>query len=434
MHTSWPRDIRRRILREPERERPPGPRGKVAPLAAALAALLVLPSPGRAAGELPAKVREAQKVVEEVRGLPFRGEVASAVIHEKELEPILARKLVEDLPVSFDAYAAALASIGLIEPSPELLARLTRLYARQVVGFYDPGEKRFFVVPERFGAAAGAAGETGDLLEESLLVHELTHALQDRRLGLKRRIDALKDDSDGLLALQALLEGEATVVMADALVARLPEDSRGLVSSDLVAETLQGLGTSDVEGADGVPEFFVKELLFPYASGTEWVRRRRDAGGWAAVDAAYGRLPATTSEILHPERYPWSRPLLPDRLRPGAADVPAGSDILFSDTLGEWALRFLLEEAGAGEDAADAAASWQDDRVVFFSPRSRPGWQVGFVWRIRCTSPASAQRLATLLPPLYSGRPLHARPTVKAFDSYVEVARGNARAASRPPR
>ena len=120
-------------------------------------ALLLSPFTARADGEahkalanrLPEAVREAQKLVEEVRGVPFGGTVASALLPEKALPKLLEEKLVEDLPTTFDKYASSLVAIGLLDPTPDLLKKLVRLYARQVAGFYDPAERKFYVVPER---------------------------------------------------------------------------------------------------------------------------------------------------------------------------------------------------------------------------------------------------------------------------------------------
>ncbi len=278
---------------------------------------------------------------------------------------MLGRKLTEDLPVPFETYAASLEAIGLIENSPDLLLRLTRLYARQVVGFYDPAEKRFYIVPERSRDTGGPAGE---LMEQILLAHELTHALQDQRLGLDKRMRALRDSTDALLALQAVLEGEATLLMTEALMASVPGDAREALGNDPIQQILDGLDSpAAVEGAEGVPDFFVKELVFPYAAGTAWVRQKRKDGGWAAIDAVYRNLPSTTSEILRPGAVPGPRKRLvaSDRPRPGR--VPGGASKIWYDTLGEWALGSLLERAGAGDDAKEAAAGWQDDRVVFFA-------------------------------------------------------------------
>ncbi len=387
--------------------------------------MLAIAAPAFADGTaaLAERVARAQKAVERVRGVPFQSPVASALLPASRLPEVLGRKLVEDLPVPFETYAASLASLGLIDPSPGLLARLTRLYARQVVGFYDPAEKRFFVVPER---SSDVEGQTGELLEQLLLAHELTHALQDQRLDLDRRMKGLRDSTDALLALQAFLEGEATILMTDVLLESLPEEAREAVGGDPVGQLLDGLGNPEsVEGAEGVPEFFVKELVFPYASGTEWVRRKKREGGWPAVDAVYDRLPATTREILHPDAEVGTRAPLAPPDRPGPADAPAGSGARWTDTLGEWVLRTLLERAGAGEDAADVAASWRDDRAVFFAPRGRPAGQgVGFLWRIRTSDSAGARRIAALLETLYAPRPASVRPVVTARGDVVEVSRG----------
>lgn len=370
---------------------------------------------------LAGRVAAAQKLVEKVRGVEFRAPVASAFLPENDLERVLGKKLVEDLPVPFETYAASLEAIGLVENVPDLLTRLTRLYARQVVGFYDPVEKRFYVVPERSRDTGGPAGA---LMEQLLLAHELTHALQDQRLGLDRRMKALVDSTDALLALQALLEGEATLLMTEALMESLPAEGRAALGPDPTQQVLDSLeGPAAVEGAEGVPDFFVKELVFPYSAGTAWVRQKRKQGGWAAVDAAYRDLPSTTSEILRPGAVPATRKRLSASERPTASREQRRSSTTWYDTLGEWVLGALLERAGAGTGAKEAAAGWQDDRVVFFAPKEGPsGTGVGFLWRIRAASPSAAKRIAALLVPLYAGRPAERKPSVTVRGDVVEVA------------
>lgn len=417
MNTPFPCDDVARMIRDRRLRRP------LAALPAALALLsLLAPAQARAndAALLAARVESARALVEKVRGVSFRAPVASAFLAERDLEEVLGRKLVEDLPVPFETYASSLAAIGLMDPSPDLLSRLTRLYTRQVVGFYDPAERKFYVVPERL---RDGAGEADDLMERLLLSHELTHALQDRRLGLDRRMKALRDSTDALLALQAFLEGEATVVMTEVLLDGVPEEAREALGGDPLEQILDGLDDpSAVEGSEGVPEFLVKELVFPYAAGTAWIRQKREAGGWAAVDAAYGRLPSTTREILRPGVALAPRKLLAPADRPSARRVPSGTAVAYSDTLGEWVLGALLERAGPSEEARAAAATWQDDRVVFFAPKGAPAGQgVGFLWRIRAASPDGATRVAALLRLLYAGRPEAARPTVSTKGDVVEV-------------
>ncbi len=401
---------------------------------AALALVAALPaSAGTPLAErLPEAVAAAQKVVEKVRGVPFRGTVPSAVLPEKKLPAILGKKLVEDLPVPFPRYAASLAAVGFLDPEPGLEAKLTKLYARQVAGFYDPEEKKFFIVPERTTEAAAGASALGlsaeTMLEDALLAHELTHALQDRRLDLVPRMKALKNSSDALLALEAFLEGEATVVMMDALLLKLPPETRELFGDAGLSNVLAGLaaGTTNVEGAEGVPDFFVKEMLFPYVSGAAWIEAKRAGGvGWAYVDVVYSSPPSTTAEILHPARPVTPRKRLGPGDLPAAAGLPAGMRFLYDDTFGEWMLGTLLERAGSA-DPRGLASEWQDDKILFFEPKRAQGQTnpVGFVWRIRTATPEGARRLSAALAPLYDRADGTSVATITATEDVVEVVRG----------
>ena len=423
----------RQIIRERRAGRPLA----FALLAAFLAHAGLAKEPS-AAEKLAQSVAEAQKLVEKVRGVPFRGSVASGLLPEKDLARVLEKKLVEDLPTTFDRYADSLSVIGFFEPDSELLKKITRLYTRQVAGFYDPAEKKFYIIPERsfgvspavpltdVGLEAGSAGAAG-LVEETLLAHELTHALQDRRLDIDRRVKTLKDSTDAMLALEAFLEGEATVVMTDALVERLPADARGLLGTDMLTQLMATMGSAGqgLEGAEGLPEFFVKELIFPYVAGATFIQHIKSRGGWAAVDEAYKRLPDTTSEILHPgfDAAPRAR-LGADR--PETRDVPGNARHLYSDTFGEWMVRTLLERGGGeASAAASLAAERQDDRVVFFEAKDSK--QIGFLWRLKMTSPAAAKKLSEALEALYASRAeaaSGARPRVRAMGDVVEVVRG----------
>jgi hypothetical protein len=431
------------MIRDAGAGRPPAARFLPTAAAALLLSLappgpaLVVPGPRTAraaaaaerslAERLPTAVSDAQKLVEAVREVPFPGPVPSALLPEKELAAVLERKLSEDLPVPFDRYAASLAALGLVPAGVDVKEPMTRLYARQVAGFYDPDEKKFYVVPERAGEAArGAAGLgpfAGRMIEEALLTHELTHALQDRHLGLSKRLKELRENGDAQMALQAMLEGEATVVMMQAILARLPDDVRGRISTESLLASMAQMAAGGLEGADGVPEFFVKELLFPYTSGTEWVERKRACGGWSALDAAWKRPPGTTAEILHPDRPAAPRKRIPDDGRPAAAEVPPGTQFLWTDRFGEWMLRTVLETAGA-PDPAGLAAEWQDDRIVFFEPRGDPGGPVGFVWRLRLASGDGARRLAGALAAFYEGDESDPGAEVTRNDEVVTVVRG----------
>jgi hypothetical protein len=427
------------MIREAASGRPP----RAASLAALFLALAAAPAASASgtraeeeglATRLPAAVAEAQKLVEKVRGIPFRGPVASAVLPEKELPRILEKKLAEDLPVSFERYAASLVALGLVPPEADLKSRMLRLYERQVAGFYDPDEKKFFVVPERSDEAARSAagfGPSADrLLEQALLTHELMHALQDRRLDLVSRMKALRENSDGALALQAFLEGEATVVMMDALLLELPAEARAQTSTDQLLASMAQLAAGGLEGAEDVPDFFVKELLFPYTAGTAWVENRRAKGGWAEIDATYDRPPETTAEILDPARSRAGRKLLRFADYPSSANLPPRARPLYPDRLGAFTLKSVLEAAGSTK-AAELAASWQDDQILFYELPGRRHGPVGFVWSLRLSTATAARALAALLAAFY-GAIAPREAEVHADGEFVHVARQPAAAGRRP--
>jgi hypothetical protein len=133
---------------------------------------------------LPERVAEASKAVEEVRGRKFARAVPASEIDLAEARRVLRQKILEGLPASPEDCFRSLAAVGLIEDSPRMLDTLVEFYGSQVVAFYDPQPRRFFVVKGAEGAAgiAEAEGE-GDIARSLIFSHELTHALQDETSG-----------------------------------------------------------------------------------------------------------------------------------------------------------------------------------------------------------------------------------------------------------
>ncbi len=360
--------------------------------ARALAALCGAGLAGLALGAtdlLPAKVSEFARVVETVRGHKFDRDVPAGQIDVRELKITLRAKLGESFPAAPEETLRTLVALGLMESAPNLMEELIDFYASQVIAFYDPEPRRFYVVS---GAPAALDAEVLEGAAEKLIyTHELTHALQDQNLDLDRRIKALKDNGDRALALQCLLEGEATLVMVRAALADLPAAAASV--EDEIAPLLSAGTLEKGNIPKGVPAYFTEQLFFPYVEGTAYVRRAEKEGGWAAVDRLWRSPPLSTSDILHPE----ARPVTPATgLLPAAPDAlgPPGFRLLYTDTLGEWTLRFLLRRGLEPAEADPAAAGWRGDRVAFFS---RPDGTIAYFWRLRLDGTAAADRLETAL-------------------------------------
>jgi hypothetical protein len=348
---------------------------------------------------LPARVQQVAREVEKVRGRRFERAVPASEIETRELKKVLRSKIAESFPAPPEDTLRTLVALGLIDETPNLLERLVDFYASQVIAFYDPEPRRFYIVrgaektlqqkeaqageEEDMEALGGAAG----MAEKLIFAHELTHALQDETLRLDRRMKDLRENGDRGLALQSLLEGEATLVMVRVALTDLP-------GADATAEEMLGpLLTAGALERSGVPrdlpEYFVEQLFFPYADGTAYVRRVVKSRGWAGVDRLWKNPPLSTSEILH-EGLTFAPA---EDLLPGSSErlSPSGFRLLYTDTLGEWTMRFLLRRSLETDDADAAAAGWRGDRIAFFAS----GRTIAYLWRARFESPASAERFET---------------------------------------
>jgi hypothetical protein len=219
--------------------------------------------------------------------------------------------------------------LGLIEPGDDLRELSGDLFGEGVAGYYDPRDGRLRVVE----------GSGTRVLEEMILAHELTHALEDQRFGL----DVAAATDDRTLARSALHEGSATALMY------------AYVGEHFTAEeTLGGLVSSAFDDTGDLPPFIQAQLLFAYLAGEQFVSELLRRGGWKLVDTAYEvRPPASTEQILHPEAYF-------DADEPQPVRIPrvlgAGWERVLAGTWGELQTRELLG------GASRAAAGWGGDR------------------------------------------------------------------------
>jgi hypothetical protein len=176
------------------------------------------------------------------------------------------------------------------------------------------------------------------------------------------------------------------------------------------------------------PRAMRESLIFPYLHGLEWTTQLYRRGGWTMVSNAFTRLPLSSEQILHPEKYfNYERPIkvvLPDvsnllnagsskqqtanskqpnngtantgtadvspavdrsrssRRGPSANRLPAANRTLptapwhriDSDVNGEWSYYLILDQfLNAPAESKRAAAGWAGDRYALYEG---PGGQV----------------------------------------------------------
>jgi hypothetical protein len=154
-----------------------------------------------------------------------------------------------------------------------------------------------------------------------------------------------------------LAEGDASLLETQWL--------RTYATQDDLTEILGFLDSLRSPVLDSAPAYLQAELLFPYEQGLAFVQRLYLKGKWSAVDSAYRAPPASTEQILHPERYPEDRPVIVDL--PESLPGPGpGWRLLDHGTLGEWSLGLALAVHLPETDAAATAEGWGGDSYLLF--------------------------------------------------------------------
>jgi len=310
-------------------------------------ALILLVANVSVASPLDKEMRE----VEKLRGLSFLHDVTQRTIDRSELRPLIRQQLAKSIPYSIEDYVRILQSLQFVDASaPDVIERMFKLYDSQVLAFYDPMSHTYFAIRQLPESLAGLGD--ADALRESVVMHELTHALQDQRFEAAKRDKALQHDTDGELAYHALLEGEATLVMLDYLLQKSGQSFDDAIKNDVLINALGGAAAEKTVDPD-TPRYFVEVLKFPYLEGLKLVAEAYRRGGWKEIDKLHANPPRTTRELLHPAEY-WARLARGEKgSAPFNPAVPR--DTLTIERLGEFHWRYLVGERAEG---------WVDDRVV----------------------------------------------------------------------
>jgi hypothetical protein len=299
--------------------------------------------------------------------------VKGLLISRPEIERFILQQIDEEAPKDvIPATEALLFGFGTVDASFNYKQTLIDLMTSQLLGFYDPKRKTFFVSGELSGDEADAT-----------LWHELVHALQDQHYDLSRLTDWEPDRGDTQAAAHALAEGDATSAMLDAVMKPRGGTALDLPDGMLRAESVLGAA------ALSAPGILVRSLIAPYADGLTFTHHLRKRGGFAQVDVAWRSPPISTEQLLHPEKYFAAEAPLVVPLPSSPPHLPDFSE-RFHDVMGEQGARLLLEEWLPAGTAAAAASDWGGDRLAVFSDEARRRWAVA--WHLRFDSSAAAQR------------------------------------------
>jgi len=315
--------------------------------------------------------REVAPAVEEAVGLSFKYPPHVSVRTSEEVGRFLLHKMQTDFPADeLDRLTLAYRLFGLLPDTLDLQRLLVDLYTEQVVGYYDPATDTLYVV-----------GDADKLQLRVIVAHELVHALQAQYVPLDSLLND-RGDNDRRLAAQAVFEGQGVF---SSLLALMPDRDLSAMPDfwqNMRREILEQQEQMPV--LNQTPRILREGLIFPYLGGADFVR-------WFATEypdtVPFGRrMPTSTEQILHPERY-----------RDGDWPIAVRfvrSDALHEDNLGEFEMRVLLTELTDSESRAAAAVEgWGGDRYAVFSTPAGPA----LVWWTIWDDETAARRFYTTL-------------------------------------
>ena len=238
-----------------------------------------------------------------------------------------------------------------------------------------------------------------DRAGQSLLVHELTHALQDQHFDLTR-LKGLPMSSDEAMALRGLIEGDAVLAQDRIELWGRGDDPATLVAQFVTSETSREASEKTLTEAK-LPLIFVALPSFAYSYGAAYVAKLLDVqrGNWAyaGVNKLFaGTGPASTQEILRAGVD--VDPIVPTGFGTLPAAVTAEYAVETVDRMGEWYTYLLFRPVTEPGRLQSFTQEWDGDQLLLLrkkdgaSPPSTTG-PSGIVW----TSVWDTERAATFI-------------------------------------
>ncbi|MGH9596575.1 MAG: hypothetical protein ACRD3K_07235 [Edaphobacter sp.] len=324
------------------------------------------------AKELFRSVDEILSFVSSDTKLPIEHKVKRKLISRDQVNRYLREKFDEDEGAKrLERSEIVLKKFGLLDRDFHLRSFLLSLLTEQIAGFYDNKTKTVNLLDWI---------EPGE--QKPVLAHELTHALQDQKVGLTKWSSVslndvshnVQDDNRHLqvdeadTARSAVSEGQAMAVFVDYTLRPL---GKTIADAPEIASRLrdQAADTSGSPVMARAPLVLQESLLFPYSEGLNFEQAILvKAGKEAAFAGVLTNPPSSSFEIMHPEAYMAHAPVpvvrLPD-IHPLLNAEYTPYDV---GVMGELDVRMLVELFG-GREMADALAPEWDGGAYFAAQR-----------------------------------------------------------------
>lgn len=320
--------------------------------------------------------QEGQNFVSNTRKLEFKHKPEIEVASKDKIKEYLKKEIEKNYSQEkLEIRQKLLVKLGLIPKTYNYSKEILDMLGEQVGGYYNPEDKKIYINETALGPITPG-------LPSITVMHEQVHALQDQHYDLKSILEApLAEDDDRALAIQSVVEGEATVLMFDAFLRSMGAQDKTAKAFDLRSFVIDSLlaYSKRFKTESGEAALFVEDLLFPYVWGGSFIQHLVNTKGWEAVDSIYKDMPSSSEQIMHPEKYYIMRDNPKYIAFPGIANVLGNTWVRLSkNTLGEYGFylvgkKFLDElsnkimSEGWGGDAYELYEMPNSRRTLFIS-------------------------------------------------------------------
>ena len=349
--------------------------------------------------ELDAVVNRSMARVERIRKLEFEKTVPVEIISRSEFKQEQQNRTTPPKRRLFDNVKyEALLMIG--EPDDSIDVQ-TQNAGVSVGGYYSPKKQSIVIVSNN---------ESAPKMNEITLSQELFHALQDQKFDLSSFDQTTREKHN---AVDGIIEGDGNYV--DYLYEQRCDDAW---EGTCLTPNDDGSGGSESSGSlANMGPYLLK--FQPYSDGPPFVKGIHERQGWDGVNAVYENPPASTEQVIHPEKYGsdeptsftisnstsngWTR--LEPSGRPNYGEVGEAGILSMFMFPGYESKRqtqivplqqFINTKNGQVDEldplnyVSEPSDGWDGDRIAVYTNPSTPRGETGYVFETRWDSKKDA--------------------------------------------
>ena len=385
--------------------------------------------------ELDAVVSRAMARVEKIRGLEFERRVPVRIVSRADFASN--RGGGGTSPRVRLRQNAKWEAMFMINESTDAIEVRESNQAAAVGGYYNPGTQEIVIVSEN---------ATAPKMNEIVLAQELFHALQGQKFNVYSRSWYPGQTVEKHNTADGVIEGDGNYV--DYLY-----EQRCEVEWDCLVPEEGGGGAGDLNRG------LLQVTFQPYSDGPALVQSLHEEDGWEAVNELYENPPASTEQVIHPERYGEDDPNYPtvdDTASNGWEVIDTGGGSTDYASFGEAGLAVMMwypsyvesgpgsndtvvvpraehfnrRDGGAGLQEIDpynydfpVTDGWDGDTLVLYAnDSSAETGETGYVWEVNWDSRGDASEFIKGYEQLLS---YHGAQSVDGRENTYRIPEGN---------